>query len=85
MYECRSGEDQFNDASASEPYLPKDIRVKAKLKPSDKLKDNEEAKSLVLAFDTDQKECLNTPSKHCHNMVDLERKQAENLHLTVFS
>lgn len=70
-------ETPYNCADTSDPFLPNHLKVKAKLTPSDHLKDNAEAKKIMSDFNDDLKNALMMLSKHCHLMAKLETKQAK--------
>lgn len=74
-YDIKAREDEFTiTALSSEPYIPNDIKIKAKLTPSDRLKDDTEAQQLVDTFQQDLQTCKEKLSKHYKTMAQLETK-----------
>lgn len=82
----RTNEVPFANNEASDtPFIPNNIKFKAKLEPSDNLKDNEKAKDIVADFKNDLQEAITKLTAHSYNLAKLETQNALDLRLKAFA
>jgi hypothetical protein len=74
-----------NNEASDTPFIPNNIKFKAKLEPSNNLKDNEKAKDIVADFKNDLQEAITKLTAHSYNLAKLETQNALDLCLKAFA
>lgn len=78
-------EKPFEEAADSDPYIPNHLRFKTRLTPSDDLKDNVEAQTIVADYATEMKSFQQALAKRHHELAKLETRTAKAKRLQGFA